>query len=164
MLVNADIYVKDIPGSLVRSLEPVSAVDGNIVGVVHNREQVIDGMISVNLTFNVESDKLETLKSIWKSRDVVIAKMGSVTGTVPMDYILIGNADCAFTENLMKKAAETVAFSSYEINTSSQTDGEGRTVRISAKLETKEDAKKLDAFMVDSCEKNKLTCIRGLTA
>jgi hypothetical protein len=64
----------------------------------------------------------------------------------------------------MKEAAEAVALSSYEINASSQTNGEGRTIRISAKLETKEDAKKLDAFMVESCAKKKLTCIRGLTA
>ena len=164
MLVNADIYVKDIPGSLVRSLEPISAVDGNIVGVVHNREQVIDGMISVNLTFNVEPEKLEALKTMWKGRDVVIAQIGSVTGAVPMDYILIGDADSNFTEKLMKDAAGSIAFSSYEVNTSSHTDGGGRTVRISAKLETKEDAEKLDAFMIESCAKKKLTCIRGLTA
>lgn len=163
MLVNADIYVKDIPGSLVRSLEPISAVDGNIVGVIHNREQVIDGMISVNLTFNVDAEKLETLKTIWKSREVVIAKIGSVTGTVPMDYIIIGDADCAFADKLMKEAAKAVAFSSYEINTSSQTGGRGRTVRVSAILETKEEAEKLDAFMAESCAKKRLTCIRGLS-
>ena len=38
MKINADIYVKDVPGTLVSSLEPISTLGGNIVGVVHNRD------------------------------------------------------------------------------------------------------------------------------
>ena len=41
MKINADIYVKDVPGTLVSSLEPISTLGGNIVGVVHNREQIV---------------------------------------------------------------------------------------------------------------------------
>ena len=38
MIVNAELYVRDMPGQLVGSLDPISLVDGNILGVVHNRD------------------------------------------------------------------------------------------------------------------------------
>ena len=31
MIVNAELYVKDLPGQLVGSLEPIPLVDGNIM-------------------------------------------------------------------------------------------------------------------------------------
>ena len=53
MMVNAELYVRDLPGQLVGSLEPISLVDGNIVGVVHNREQMVNQRICVNVTFQI---------------------------------------------------------------------------------------------------------------
>ena len=78
MIVNAELYVKDLPGQLVGSLEPISLVDGNIMGVVHNREQIVNHRICINVTFEVEdSAQLEKLKEIWKSKDMIISRMGS---------------------------------------------------------------------------------------
>ena len=50
MMVNAELYVRDLPGQLVGSLEPISMVDGNIVGVVHDREQKVNNRILVSVT------------------------------------------------------------------------------------------------------------------
>ena len=76
MKINADIYVKDVPGTLVSSLEPISTLGGNIVGVVHNREQVVSGRISVNVIFYMEPQSLDALKKEWKARDIIIADIG----------------------------------------------------------------------------------------
>ena len=62
MKISADIYVKDVPGTLVSSLEPISTLGGNIVGVIHNREQVVSGRISVNVIFNMDQKSLDALK------------------------------------------------------------------------------------------------------
>ena len=67
MIVNAELFVNDLPGQLIGSLEPVSLVDGNILGVVHNRDKIIDGRICVNITFEVDDKKLEKLKADRKS-------------------------------------------------------------------------------------------------
>ena len=79
MLVNADIYVKDIPGQLVSALEPMSTVNANIIGVVHSRDQMISGRIAVNITFDIDPERIDSLKEIWTSRDVIVAKIDSVT-------------------------------------------------------------------------------------
>ena len=79
MKINADIYVKDVPGTLVSSLEPISTLGGNIVGVVHNREQVVSGRISVNVIFYMEPQSLDALKKEWKARDIIIADIGEAS-------------------------------------------------------------------------------------
>ena len=101
MIVNAELYVKDLPGQLVGSLEPISVVDGNILGVVHNRERIVNHRICINITFEAEDDQLERLKAIWKSKDIIISKIGTAYETFTMDYMLIGDIDARYIERLI---------------------------------------------------------------
>jgi len=163
MMVNADIFVKDVPGQLVGSLEPISLVDGNIVGVVHNRDNIMNGRIGVNITFEVGSvEGLESLKNIWKSKDIVISRMSSVIETFPMDYMLIGNIGPAQIEKLIKNAGKIVDLESVDVRFSSNISEKRRTVMISAKVRTKEDLDKLNAFMTSACRKLGIVYIRGV--
>jgi len=163
MMVNADIFVKDIPGQLVGSLEPLSLVDGNIVGVVHNRDSVVNGRIAVNITFEIgSSENLERLKSIWKSKDVVISRISSVIETFPMEYMLIGEIGPSQIERLMTDAGKTVSLESMDISFSSKTSEKRRTAMISAKVRSEDDVKKLNAFMMSACRKAKVVCVRSL--
>ena len=165
MKVNADLYVKDVPGQLVGSLDPISAVEGNIVGVVHNREKMIDGRIGVNITFEIESsEQLEKLKNIWKSKDVIISRIGSVVETFPMEYMLIGKIHGGQIEELMMDAQQKIAFESVDIRYSSKTGSDEHTVMISAKLRSQKDIKKLDKFIASSCKKSNILYIRGVEA
>ena len=61
MIVNAELFVNDLPGQLIGSIEPISMVDGNILGVVHNRDRIVDHRICVNVTFEVGDRQLERL-------------------------------------------------------------------------------------------------------
>ena len=99
MIVNAELFVKDLPGQLVGSIEPISLVDGNIMGVMHDRERIVNHRICVNITFEVEEQRqLEELKKIWKSKDIIISKIGSVYQTYTMDYLLIGDIDAPYED------------------------------------------------------------------
>ena len=68
MIVNAELFVNGLPGQLIGSLEPISLVDGNILGVVHNRDKIIDHRICVNLTFEIDDRRLDELKDLWTLR------------------------------------------------------------------------------------------------
>ena len=91
MLVNADIYVKDVPGQLVAALEPMSTVNANIIGVVHSREQMISGRIAVNLTFDIAPDRIDKLKSIWKDKDVIVVRIDSAVDLRNIVFMIIGD-------------------------------------------------------------------------
>ena len=161
--VNADLYVKDVPGQLVGTLDPISAVEGNIVGVVHNREKMMDDRIGVNITFEVGSqEQLEKLKNIWKSKDVLISRIGSVVESFPMEYMLIGNVNASYVENLLAEAQEKIGFDSVDVRYSSKAGTNKHTVMISAKVRSKKDIKKLDKFISSVCKKSSILYIRGV--
>jgi ACT domain-containing protein len=163
MMVNADIFVKDVPGQLVGSLEPISLADGNIVGVVHNRENIVNGRIGVNITFEISSaENLERLKGMWKSKDIVISRISSVIDTFPMDYMLIGDIGPSQIEKLISEAGKTIAMESVDISFSSKMGESRRTSMISARLRSEDDRRKMNAFMMSACKKAKVVCIRGV--
>ena len=162
MKINADIYVKDVPGTLVSSLEPISTLGGNIVGVVHNREQIMSGRISVNVIFNMEQKSLEALKKEWKSRDIIIADFGEDFEIVSMDYMLIGNLSAAYIEDLIKRASEIVDLESVNMGYSSKLDTESRTAMISANLKSRDDIYKLSDFISEEAKKAGLTYVMGV--
>ena len=164
MIVNADLYVKDLPGQLVGSLEPISLVDGNIMGVVHNREQIVNHRICINVTFEVECEKqLEALQDIWKSKDVIISRIGSVCKTFPMEYMLIGEFDALYIEELMREASKDMSLTNMDIRYSSKTTASSkRTAMIAVKTSNEGDLEKLDAFLRVECKKSGITYVRGV--
>lgn len=92
MRVHADLRLKDVPGQLVRALEPISTREGNIVGVVHHHDVVIGGRITVNVTFEVKSQKqLEHILIDWKERDVDVARLSSMLETFEFEYLIVGD-------------------------------------------------------------------------
>ena len=163
MIVNAELYVKDLPGQLVGSLEPISMVDGNIMGVVHDREQIVNHRISLNVTFEVEdAAQLRKLEGIWKARDVIISSIGSVYKTYPMEYLLIGNLTASYIERLMDEASQMMNIVSMDIQYSSKNHDEKRTAMISVKMREEGDIDKLDKFLRSACREGAITYVRGL--
>lgn len=162
MKINADIYVKDVPGQLVSSLEPISTMGGNIVGVVHNRDQIISGRISVNVIFTMDQTSLEGLKKEWKTRDVIVAKLGEDVEIVSMDYMLIGDLTAAYIEDLLSRASKIVELESVDMGYSSKLNLNSRTAMISANLRSKEDIYKLSDFVSEEAKKANLTFVMGV--
>ena len=159
MKINADIYVKDVPGTLVSSLEPISTLGGNIVGVVHNREQIVSGRISVNVIFNMDQKSLDALKKEWKARDIIIADFGEDFEIVSMDYMLIGDLSAAYIEDLIKRASKVVDLDSVNMGYSSKMNTDSRTAMISANLRSKDDIYRLSDFIADEAKKADLTYV-----
>ena len=164
MIVNAELFVKDLPGQLVGSIEPISLIDGNIMGVMHDRERIVNHRICVNITFEVEGQsQLEALKKIWKSKDIIISKLGSVYQTYTMDYLLIGDIDARYIEELINKANSLVTMDAVDVRYSSKANTSSkRTGLISVKTRSEEDLEKLDRFLDDECRKTNTIYVRGV--
>lgn len=164
MKINADIYVKDVPGQLVASLEPISTYDGNIIGVVHNREQVISGRILVNIIFDMDATNLELLKKEWRSKDVIIVKMDEAVESYSMDYMLVGNINASKIEEIMERASRDIDLQSVDIGYSSRGDKGSRTAMISVSVSSKDDLSSLNDFLSKEANASGLTYIRGVDA
>ncbi len=163
MIVNAELYVKDLPGQLVGSLEPISVVDGNILGVVHNRERIVNHRICINITFEAEGDQLERLKAIWKSKDIIISKIGTAYETYTMDYMLIGDIDARYIERLINKAHTIADLDAVDVRYSSKTgEYSKRTGMLSVKTKSQDDLDRLDEFLDSECRQSGITYVRGV--
>ncbi len=164
MIVNAELFVKDLPGQLVGSIEPISLVDGNILSVMHDRSRIVNHRICINITFEVDKEcQLIELKKVWKSKDVIISKIGSVYETYTMDYLLIGDIDAAYIESLIGKASKVAALDAVDVRYSSKTDASAnKSGMISVKTRGKEDLGKLDAFLSEECAKTGTVYVRGV--
>lgn len=161
MLVNADIYVKDVPGQLVAALEPMSTINANIIGVVHSREQMISGRIAVNLTFDINPERIDQLKTIWKEKDVILVSMGSAVDLHSITFMIIGDLTAVTIDGLMTAAAEKVDIQSKNIRISSNSKGRN-TCMISVCLKTQEELDVLDQFVSEQCKEKGYTYIRGV--
>ncbi|MCL1810868.1 MAG: homoserine dehydrogenase [Methanomassiliicoccaceae archaeon] len=163
MMVNAQLYVKDLPGRLVESLEPISLFNGNIVGVVHDREQIVNQRICIDVTFEINgAAELDQLKETWKKKDVLIAKIGSVYKTFTMEYMLVGKFKASLVESLIDNASNMVKLESVDVSFSSQNASPTRTAIISAELMSENDLRKFDAYLMDACRQSGIVYIRGL--
>lgn len=163
MIVNAELFVNDLPGQLIGSLEPISLVDGNILGVIHNRDKIIDHRISVNLTFEVDDKRLDELKELWQSRDIVISNLGSVHETFSMEYILIGDVNAQYIEGLLRKINEATTIDEVNVSYSTKSvKNSAHTSLISVKARYEDNLDKIDAILRKECKQYNITYVRGV--
>lgn len=56
MRVSIDVMPKDTPGELVKILSPISEVGGNIITVIHRRDELsVKGRLPVHIVFDIDS-------------------------------------------------------------------------------------------------------------
>jgi len=74
MKVDMILYLKDVPGSLIRALEPISGHGGNIISVLHSRGK--KELVSVQISFNVKDESsLNLIKNSLKRKGIKISKI-----------------------------------------------------------------------------------------
>ena len=161
MLVNADIYVKDVPGQLVSALEPMTTLNANIIGVVHSREQMVSGRIAVNITFDVDPDLIGKLKDIWISRDVIVANIGSVVKLHYLRFMAIGGVTADAMQSMLDDAKAVTEIESADIRVSTKSAG-GNTAMVTVGLRTPEALDALDGFVSGRCREAGYTYIKGV--
>ncbi len=163
MKVNADLRLKDIPGQLVGALEPISANDGNIRGVIHHHDDKIGGRIAVNVTFEVRSEQaLNKILEVWKKREVDVAKIDSVFETYPIQYLIVGNIPTKELENITKALESMENVASIEVRYTGSANSSSRAALVTGKASKKETIASLDQFFKQRSDKREYILIRGL--
>jgi len=87
-----DLELKDMPGQLVLALQPISEFGGNIVSVLHHRDKKTPrGLIPVQITFEIDGEKLKELINRMKSNGITIAQIGEDRLREKATMVLIGH-------------------------------------------------------------------------
>ncbi len=91
MKVGLDLVLKDVPGQLVKALEPVSQYGGNIISIVHMREEIKGGRVPVHVVVQVESENLEKIIGELERRDIWVSNVGEIKKKQKLTVMLIGH-------------------------------------------------------------------------
>ncbi len=92
MRISLELELKDKPGQLVNALEPISRLGGNIVSVVHIREEIKGERVPVHVIFDVDNHgRLEKILKELEARDVLISKIGEEKKKGIISIMLIGH-------------------------------------------------------------------------
>jgi len=78
MKVNLELEIRDVPGSLLCALEPIAAHGGNIMSIVHTRDEMSDEGVAVpiKITIIVENENsLDLIVSDVQKKDVFVSRV-----------------------------------------------------------------------------------------
>jgi ACT domain-containing protein len=94
MIVTMQLELRDVPGSLIGALEPVSSHGGNILSVMHSRRE--GRRVVVQVVFKIgDMRMLELLKKSLRQRNIRATRV-SIEGKryyarAVVDYMLVGH-------------------------------------------------------------------------
>lgn len=77
MRLSIEVMPKDVPGELIRILTPITDVGGNIITVIHKRDELsVKGMLPVHLTLELENKKqFERILERYKNDNISLLKI-----------------------------------------------------------------------------------------
>jgi len=161
--VNVDLRLKDVPGQLVLALEPISANGGNIVGVVHHRDVVVGGHITVNVTFEIKSEKtLERILETWKEREIDVARLGSIYETISIEYLLVGDISTGELNNIVKEIESMEDLESINIRYSVSHLSNGKAAFLIGKVRKRETSERIEELLNVKAQEHGFLVIRSL--
>ncbi|MDD1715519.1 MAG: amino acid-binding protein [Methanolinea sp.] len=86
------LEMKDAPGQLVAALKPISEVGGNIIAVIHQRdEKSATGVLSVQIVLEISESRLPDLVRLIKAQGVNILRIGQERLLYTQTVMMIGH-------------------------------------------------------------------------
>ncbi|KQC07578.1 MAG: amino acid-binding protein [Methanolinea sp. SDB] len=86
------LEMKDAPGQLVAALQPISEVGGNIIAVIHQRdEKAEDDKLGVQIVLEIQDDRLNELIARIKNKGVNVVRIGKRRLLYTQTVIMIGH-------------------------------------------------------------------------
>ena len=92
VLITLIVELEDRPGQLLKVLQPISEMNGNIVGIIHQRGRKTPlNRLPVEVSFTIDGRKVERLIERLKSLGIIIRSFNEVRLTATTSVLLIGH-------------------------------------------------------------------------
>ena len=156
--------LRDVPGMLVKALEPVSGKGGNIVSVLHSRDK--GAFVGVNIVFKVKDQKtlnriLDALKKEGIDIKEVMCEGRHYYSKKTVAFILIGHVIDKDIQDTIDRINEMGHVSDVEVKMSDPEQESAVLMRV----DVDEDKKaKLMARLVELSEKKGFKLVREVKA
>jgi ACT domain-containing protein len=116
MMINLEVRLADTPGNLVELIQPISNNGGNIFGILHHHDKIINNLIPVSVSFELSEEIKEiSLKNIQKElsdKNIQIDKVTIGKDERNLTVILTGHVfDTDVTDTIKRLAKKDIKVS-----------------------------------------------------
>lgn len=162
MKVDMRLELKDVPGSLIRALEPISLHGGNIVSVTHSRGG--KDLVSVQIGFSVsDQQSLDLIKKDVKKNSVHISEIllegKKYYSKTTISAIMVGHVIDKDIRDTIDQINEVGIVSSIDVVMPAPEDCSSVIMNIDV---DNGGLGKLNGILMGICEKKKFLLIRSL--
>jgi len=116
MMINLEVRLADTPGALVELIQPISKNGGNIFGILHHHDKIINNLIPVSVSFELSEEVKDiSLKNIEKElsdKNIQIDKVIIGKDERNLTVILTGHVfDTDVTDTIKRLAKKEIKVS-----------------------------------------------------
>ena len=92
MLFTLIVELKDKPGQLIKTLEPISKLGGNVIGIVHKRDKITPlKKIPVEISLEIEESKVSRLIEMLNENGITVREYNQIRLIATTSLLLVGH-------------------------------------------------------------------------
>jgi len=157
------VELKDQPGQLLKVLEPISKLGGNIVSVIHQRDKITPlKRIPVEISLQIDEKKVEDLINAIKENGVIVKSYNKVRLTATTSLLLIGHIIHTDLGDTITRIDSTGFAEVVEIHISMPQLNEPSTAMVTISATNEENLKRAIELLKDICREKDITVIEPL--
>ncbi len=161
-VVSLVVELKDKPGQLAKVIDPVSKCKGNIISIVHRREETTAGKVPVEISIEIEEKNVKKLLEMLKSQGVVVKRFNEERLTSTTSIMLIGHIIHTDLANTIDAVDRTGFAEVVEMHISMPCLKEPSTAMVTISAVSEEGLKNAISRLKDVCEKKGIMVIEPL--
>lgn len=161
MLVKMVMELEDVPGQLIKALEPVARFGGNIKSIMHQRERKTPlGRLPVTLIFEVdERTRLKQILAALKEAGVRVVQIGEREGAIREIVLLVGHIVHTDIKDTIDKLNAIKGVTVSDLNLAIGSLGQESSARMTISADDKDQASLAISRLRDIASKKKLLLI-----
>jgi len=163
MMINLEVRLADTPGALVELIQPISKNGGNIFGILHHHDKIINNFIPVSVSFELSEELKDiSLKNIEKElndKNIQIDKVIIGKDERNLTVILTGHVfDTDVTDTIKRLAKKDIKVSELQAKFTEVSEVSNVKLKIifPESITKKESIKELEAI----CKEKNLFLLR----
>ena len=115
-MINLEVKLPDTPGNLVELIKPISNNGGNIFGILHHHDKIINNLIPVSVSFELSEELtdigLKNIKKELSAKNIQIVKVIIGKDERNLTVILTGHVfDTDITDTIKRLAKKNMKVS-----------------------------------------------------
>ena len=115
-MINLEVKLPDTPGNLVELIKPISNNGGNIFGILHHHDKIINNLIPVSVSFDLSEELtdigLKNIKKELSAKNIQIVKVIIGKDERNLTVILTGHVfDTDITDTIKRLAKKKMKVS-----------------------------------------------------